>query len=333
MSDAFGRFTVNRWNCFDLVIVVGTDIGIATKLATGEDSVGSIGLVVRACRIGRVLRLMHSAPGMKELFDTLMHTLPGMMNVGGLLCLICFIYAAVGVQLFSRVAYHGALDPHCNFRTFSGALVALLRFATGENVNGFMHDINHVEDGCDEDPQYDDEVCGFSRDFSRIGLDSPNCRPLNGCGSALALPYFVSFMLFVPFVFLNLFIAVILEAFYETKDENGASRSSASSRWAFSGTRGSLPARRTAPRSTGGDGRAPWTGRGMARTRWMGRSTARARWIRRSTARSTGRSMVRWTVRDTARSTARGTAARWTAHGMARAAVDPDLLRTASTRR
>ena len=31
-------------------------------------------------------------------------------------------------------------------------------------------------------------------------------------------------MLFVPFVFLNLFIAVILEAFYETKDENGASR-------------------------------------------------------------------------------------------------------------
>ena len=118
VSDAFGRFTVNRWNCFDLIIVVGTDIGIATKLATGEDSVGSIGLVVRACRIGRRAAPHALGAGHEELFDTLMHTLPGMMNVGGLLCLICFIYAAVGVQLFSRVAYHGALDPHCNFRTF-----------------------------------------------------------------------------------------------------------------------------------------------------------------------------------------------------------------------
>ena len=102
------------------------------KLATGADSIGSLGLVMRACRIGRVLRLMQSAPGMRQLFDTLITTLPGLTNVGGLLLLICFIYAAVGVQLFALVSYSGAVGVHCNFRTFAGALFSLLRFATGE---------------------------------------------------------------------------------------------------------------------------------------------------------------------------------------------------------
>ena len=59
-----------------------------TKLISGEDGIGSLGLVVRACRIGRVLRLMQSAPGMRQLFDTLVQTLPGLCNVGGLLLLI-----------------------------------------------------------------------------------------------------------------------------------------------------------------------------------------------------------------------------------------------------
>ena len=36
---------------------------------------------------------------MKELFDTLAHTAPGLCNVGALLLLILFIYAAVGVQV------------------------------------------------------------------------------------------------------------------------------------------------------------------------------------------------------------------------------------------
>jgi len=219
----FGEWGANQWNLFDLLIVFGTDAGMLTKLISGEDGIGSLGLVVRACRIGRVLRLMQSAPGMRQLFDTLVQTLPGLCNVGGLLLLICFIYAAVGVQLFSRVGYNGALDPHCNFRTFQGALFSLLRFSTGENFNGYMHDLEFVDPDCDADPVYHEHTCGFSRDWLTIGLDPPGCEPLRGCGSAMSKPYFISFTLFVPFVFLNLFIAVILEAFDETEDEEGAS--------------------------------------------------------------------------------------------------------------
>ena len=53
-------------------IVLGTNAGIAAKYFSGEDSVGSLALVVRACRIGRVMRLMQGAESMRQLFDTLL---------------------------------------------------------------------------------------------------------------------------------------------------------------------------------------------------------------------------------------------------------------------
>jgi hypothetical protein len=48
-------------------------------------------------------------------------------------------------------------------------------------------------------------MCGFN--------NVDGCRPLNGCGSNMAIPYFLSFILLIAFVMLNLFIAVIIEGF------------------------------------------------------------------------------------------------------------------------
>ena len=36
------------------------------------------------------------------------------------------------MQLFAKVGYVGAVDVHANFRSIDTALLALLRFATGE---------------------------------------------------------------------------------------------------------------------------------------------------------------------------------------------------------
>src|SRR3546814_6177131 len=69
--------------------------------------------------------------GMKQLFRTLIVTLPGLANVTGLLFLLFFVYAVVGVQLFANVAYHGSYNEQANFRTFGSAMLLLLRMATG----------------------------------------------------------------------------------------------------------------------------------------------------------------------------------------------------------
>lgn len=141
------RLVLNNWNIFDFIVVVGTNVGLATvglpdpNRSSGGGGTGAS--VVRMFRIGRLLRLINGAKDIKIMFDTLIVTLPGVANVATVLFLLFFIFAVIGVQLFSTVAYHGELGPHTNFRNFGMALLTLARFATGENWNGFMYDAAH----------------------------------------------------------------------------------------------------------------------------------------------------------------------------------------------
>jgi hypothetical protein len=205
----------DNWNIFDFTIVIGTLAGIIVKAATGI-SVGSIATVVRAFRIGRLFRLIKGAKSIRKLFNTLIATLPSLGNISMLLALLFFIYAVMGVQLFAKVKYGDALNEHANFRTFFTAALTLMRSSTGENWNGMMYDMANT-DQCSFTVTYDATMCGFN--------DKEGCTPLNGCGSKLAFAFFMSFTLFLSMVMLNLFIAVILEGFGNSSDEEEASLS------------------------------------------------------------------------------------------------------------
>jgi hypothetical protein len=148
---------------------------------------------------------MNGAEGINQLFTTLVLTLPGLGNLATLLFLIYFIYAIVGMQLFATVQYNGQLGPHANFRGFWISILTLLRFTTGEAWDDFMHDVAEQQEGCNSNPSYDADYCGYNT--------KPGCKPLNGCGTPDIYPFLITFTLLVSFVFLNLFIGVILEGF------------------------------------------------------------------------------------------------------------------------
>merc|ERR1711959_282211 len=124
--------------------------------------------------------------------------------------MLFFIYAGRGVQLFSLVKLGESLNAQANFQNFWDAVLLLMRSATGENWNGVMYELANTQE-C-ETQEFDKDVCGFNSDVY-------NCKPLNGCGTPAAFVYYVSFTLFVSYVFLNLFIAVILEASEISADE------------------------------------------------------------------------------------------------------------------
>lgn len=75
----------------------------------------------------------------------------------------------------------GVVTEQANFQSFWDSMLLLLRFSTGENWNGFMYDMAAERDGCDPDPEYDPDVCGFT--------DHANCIPLNGCGNSAIFAY------------------------------------------------------------------------------------------------------------------------------------------------
>ena len=75
--------------------------------------------------------------------------------------------------------------------------------ATGEAWNALMDDCVRSFSllfQCTEDP-----------DYAHIQANG-----VTGCGNGFAFPFFISFQLIVTFIFLNLFIAIILEGFAQS---------------------------------------------------------------------------------------------------------------------
>lgn len=218
------QYFADSWNVFDFSIVIGTIVGIVVEFALGVE-IGSIATIVRTFRVGRIFRLIKRAKRLNQLFQTLLLTLPSLGNIGGLLFLLFFIYAVMGVQLFATVQLKDSLNDQANFQDFWTAVLTLMRASTGEAWNYIMYDLTRSPASCIPDlldQDYDtvlSQMCGFE--------DFEGCVPIAGCGTAAAYPYFISFTLLITFVFLNLFIAVILEGFSETGDDDVAKLSSA----------------------------------------------------------------------------------------------------------
>ncbi|KAI9998492.1 hypothetical protein PInf_002880 [Phytophthora infestans] len=74
-----------------------------------------------------------------------------------------------------------------------------------------MHDFASSPEGCVDDPPYDPNMCGFS--------DSVDCIPLNGCGNPIAYLFFCSFTSLGTYVMLNVTVAVILESFSVSNED------------------------------------------------------------------------------------------------------------------
>jgi len=190
----------DNWNIFDFIILVGSYIGILIEASTSI-SVGVQTTILRAFRISRMLRLVRKAKSLNIIFETFLITIPALANIGGLLLLFLYLYAVIGVSLFAPVKLQENLNHHANFKSFLSSFLTLFRASTGEGWNDIMHDITRGENPlfqCIDNPTYED--------YKRAGQTV-------GCGSAYGQVFFTSFILIVQLIFLNLFIAIILQGF------------------------------------------------------------------------------------------------------------------------
>eukprot|EP01043_Picozoa_sp_COSAG02_P014504 COSAG02_NODE_600_length_19717_cov_44.964471_3_plen_468_part_00 len=131
------------------------------------------------------------------LFLAVVNAIPTMLNVGGLLFLIFFIYAVLGMHLLGKLKPADDaefLSDHANFASFGTSLLTVFRMATGESWNGIMHDCMVEPPDCDEN----EDNCG---------------------NTVIAVIYFISFQLIGQFIMLNLFIAVVLEHYKKATDQ------------------------------------------------------------------------------------------------------------------
>eukprot|EP01062_Namystynia_karyoxenos_P079240 TRINITY_DN8319_c1_g3_i1.p1 TRINITY_DN8319_c1_g3~~TRINITY_DN8319_c1_g3_i1.p1 ORF type:complete len:2368 (+),score=863.33 TRINITY_DN8319_c1_g3_i1:64-7104(+) len=194
MGLGIGQYLSDTWNRFDFFIVVTSFAGLMMSIVV---TVGPVTGVFRILRLARLLRMVKRAKGIKRILQTLYISLPSLINVAGILFLLFFIYAVLGVKLFAKVKRGENIGPYANFDNFGFAMLLLLRASTGEAWHTLMDDMR---------------------------ARPPDCEPrLDNCiHDRIAAPaYFCTFVLSGMYILLNLFIAVILDAFSEagTGDE------------------------------------------------------------------------------------------------------------------
>jgi len=139
---------------------------------------------MRVLRVTRIIKLAGKNEGLQALMSTITLSIGALANVCILLMLTLFIFSILGVFMFSEVTEgENFIGPFWNFRNFWNAFQNLFILTTGENWNYCMFDLM---------------------------ITPPTCKPGVTCGTSLAPIYFITFVMFVQNVMLNLFVLVII---------------------------------------------------------------------------------------------------------------------------
>ena len=180
----FYKYFENPWNIFDFIIVV------VCFLPGGDYHFAA---VLRLARILRVLRLVTAVPKLQLLVRALLKSIPSMTYVSLLLGLHFYVYAVLGVFLWSKN------DPS-HFADLPTAVITLFRIITLEDWTDIMY-VNML--GSDKVP------------FEQLSQapSEPSASPI---GAAI---YFISFVVFGTMIMLNLFIGVIINSMNEAQKE------------------------------------------------------------------------------------------------------------------
>lgn len=82
---------------------------------------------MRVAKVGRVLRLVKGAKGIRTLLFALAMSLPALFNICLLLFLVMFIFAIFGMSFFMHVKNKGGIDDVYNFQTFGQSMILLFQ--------------------------------------------------------------------------------------------------------------------------------------------------------------------------------------------------------------
>uniref|UniRef100_A0AAQ6IC60 Sodium channel protein n=1 Tax=Anabas testudineus TaxID=64144 RepID=A0AAQ6IC60_ANATE len=198
-------YFTNGWNVFDFIVVILSIIGMFLSDLIEKYFVSpTLFRVIRLARIGRVLRLIKSAKGIRTLLFALMMSLPALFNIGLLLFLVMFIYAIFGMSRFAYVKKEGGIDDLFNFETFGNSMICLFQITTSAGWDGLLAPIlNKHEDDCNP------------------AAEHPGSLGVGDCGDPpVGIAFFVSYIIICFLIVVNMYIAVILENFSVATEES-----------------------------------------------------------------------------------------------------------------
>jgi voltage-gated sodium channel len=121
------NFFKDPWNAFDFIIVAICFIPLQSKAV----------FVLRLVRVLRTFRLFRAFPNLRPVVAGMINSISSVIFVAMLLVILVYIYAVIGVSLFSTI------DP-IHFGTLWRGLFTLFQILTLENWNTIMLPANSI---------------------------------------------------------------------------------------------------------------------------------------------------------------------------------------------
>lgn len=189
------------WNTFDFFVVVLSILGVVMKEYVAKYFVSpTLFRVARVVKVGRVLRLVKGAKGIRTLLFALAMSLPALFNICLLLFLVMFIYAIFGMSFFMNVRKRNGIDETSNFETFFSSIVILFSMSTSAGWDTVLDPLMDEENDC-------------QKPDASLGIEGT-------CGNkGVAIPYVVSYVVITYLIIINMYIAVILENYSQATED------------------------------------------------------------------------------------------------------------------
>ncbi|XP_072912060.1 two pore segment channel 3 isoform X1 [Hemitrygon akajei] len=192
------------WNWFDTIIIVAALLGAivnATLKSSDGYSSQQILDIVFILRVLRLIRIVDSFQRFRILLNTLVNLIPTMLTYAGLLVVVYYIFAIVGMEAFKgRIIFYSAnsSDPaakYCGNPALKGSQFATLRYCKNNFNNLLSAFILLIE--LTVVNQWHALATGFVK-----------------VTHLTARIFFVIFHIVVVIILINIFIAFVLEAFF-----------------------------------------------------------------------------------------------------------------------
>lgn len=124
------------WNYFDFILIVMSLFGLFAKMAIfpGFFQIG------RLFRIFRIVRLLEISDQLKEVEKRIVSIIPTVFSFAGLLLILTYIYAIIGIFMFEKKVYATA-----DFSSIIDSFITLFQVMTLDNWSDVMNDLStHV---------------------------------------------------------------------------------------------------------------------------------------------------------------------------------------------
>ena len=208
-------FRQSLWNVYDGVVVALMVILPAFGMYQGAG-------FMRALRFTRVIAFFSKLKGIEHLFNVVIGAIPAMLNATALFFMVQFVFAVMGMQLFQLTKKGLSLSAYADFDTFPAALLTLFQICSGEDWKLIMNELAVEAPRCirwsfasaAQAQTYADKMLGGAENME------PAEGVLEDCGNSfLSVMFFFMFFVLVFCIFLNLYVATILDTYASMVDD------------------------------------------------------------------------------------------------------------------